>query len=301
MQSLYSFLRNRDGNLAEEVKFFKQSYLNTFSLYLTLLAFFKSIHEHAIDQTDLQKELRSDATPANSGKLVQNKILKCIAEHPILTNYIKKRKIKFWELDFDYVKTNFKILMESEKFDAYAKKRSPTLEDDRAILAYFFKEIVAPSDGFYDYIEDKELTWIDDLPVVNTFLLKVLNKIDPQDSNSVHFPEMNAANEDPQFAIELLEKVVVNNETLQDEMVGRTPNWDSDRIAVLDAIMIKMAMAELLFFPTIPAKVTMNEYIEISKDYSTPKSNIFINGILDKTIRDFEESGRLNKSGRGLI
>jgi N utilization substance protein B len=112
---------------------------------------------------------------------------------------------------------------------------------------------------------------------------------------------MNAANEDPQFAIELLEKVVVNNETLQDEMVGRTPNWDSDRIAVLDAIMIKMAMAELLFFPTIPAKVTMNEYIEISKDYSTPKSNIFINGILDKTIRDFEESGRLNKSGRGLI
>jgi N utilization substance protein B len=191
--------------------------------------------------------------------------------------------------------------MESEKFDAYAKKRSPTLEDDRAILAYFFKEIVAPSDGFYDYIEDKELTWIDDLPVVNTFLLKVLNKIDPQDSNSLHFPEMNAANEDPQFAIELLEKVVVNNETLQDEMVGRTPNWDSDRIAVLDAIMIKMAMAELLFFPTIPAKVTMNEYIEISKDYSTPKSNIFINGILDKTIRDFEESGRLNKSGRGLI
>lgn len=154
---------------------------------------------------------------------------------------------------------------------------------------------------FYDYIEDKELTWIDDLPVVNTFLLKVLNKIDPQDSNSLHFPEMNAADEDPQFAIELLEKVVVNNETLQDEMVGRTPNWDSDRIAVLDAIMIKMAMAELLFFPTIPAKVTMNEYIEISKDYSTPKSNIFINGILDKTIRDFEESGRLNKSGRGLI
>ena len=92
MQSLYSFLQNRDGNLAEEVKFFKQSYLNTFSLYLTLLAFFKSIHEHAIDQTDLQKELRSDATPANSGKLVQNKILKCIAEHPILTKYIKKRK-----------------------------------------------------------------------------------------------------------------------------------------------------------------------------------------------------------------
>ena len=112
---------------------------------------------------------------------------------------------------------------------------------------------------------------------------------------------MNVSDEDPRFAIELLKKVVVNNDALQDEMIGRTPNWDSDRIALLDAIMIKMAMAELLYFPSIPPKVTMNEYIEISKDYSTPKSNIFINGILDKTIRDFEESGRLNKSGRGLI
>ena len=84
-------------------------------------------------------------------------------------------------------------------------------------------------------------------------------------------------------------------------MECRTPNWDSDRIAVLDGIMIKMAIAELLYFSSIPTKVTMNEYIEISKDYSTPKSNIFINGILDKTIKDFHESGRLNKAGRGLI
>ena len=191
--------------------------------------------------------------------------------------------------------------MESENYQAYTQIESPSIQDDRAIIAFFFKEIVAPSDGFYDYLEDKELTWIDDLPVVNTFLLKTLHKIDPKDSNSLHFPEMNPGEEDPQFAIELLEKVVVNNDELQEEMVGRTPNWDSDRIALLDAIMIKMAMAELLFFPTIPPKVTMNEYIEISKDYSTPKSNIFINGILDKAIKDFEKLGRLNKSGRGLI
>ena len=145
------------------------------------------------------------------------------------------------------------------------------------------------------------MTWVDDLPVVNTFLLNILNKIDPSDSNSLCFPEMNIGDEDPKFAIELLEKVVVNNDLLQKEMECRTPNWDSDRIAVLDGIMIKMAMAELLYFSSIPTKVTMNEYIEISKDYSTPKSNIFINGILDKTIKDFHESGRLNKAGRGLI
>ncbi len=301
MQSLYSFLQNREGNLAQEVDFFKKSYLNTFSLYLALLAFLKSIYEHAIDQKNLQKDLRTNANPFYPAPLVENKILQFIAQHPILINYIKKRKIKFWELDFDYVKTNFKALMFSENFQTYTQKESPSLEEDRGIIAFFFKEIVAPSDGFYDYIEDKELTWIDDLPVVNTFLLKILHKIDPQDSNSLYFQEMNVGEEDPQFAIELLEKVVVNNDALQEEMVGRTPNWDTDRIALLDAIMIKMAMAELLYFPSIPPKVTINEYIEISKDYSTPKSNIFINGILDKTIKDFEESGRLNKSGRGLI
>lgn len=287
--------------MAQEIDFFKKSYLNTFSLYLVLLAFFKSIYEHALNQSDLQKGLRTNTNPAHSGTLLGNKILKFIAQHPILVKFIKKRKIKLWELDFEYVNSNFKALIESEKFQEYAQNESPSLESDRDIIAFFFKEIIAPSDGFYDYIEDKEMTWIDDLPVVNTFLLKTIHKIDPQDSNSLFFPEMNVADEDPRFAIELLEKVVANNDTLQEEMVGRTPNWDSDRIALMDAIMIKMAMAELLYFPSIPPKVTMNEYIEISKDYSTPKSNIFINGILDKTIRDFEKSGRLKKSGRGLI
>ena len=301
MQSLYSLIQNREGNLEQEVNFFKKSYLSSFSLYLTLLAFLKSIYEHAVDQKYLQKDLRTKVNLFHPAPLVENKILKFIAHHPTLIKFIKKRKIKFWELDFDYVKINFKALMDNKKFQSYAQKKSPSLDDDRVILYFFFKEIVAPSDGFYDYIEDKELTWIDDLPVVNTFILKTINKIDPQDSNSIYFPEMNTSEEDPQFAIGLLKKVVINNDTLQREMVGRTPNWDTDRIALLDAIMIKMAMAELLYFPSIPPKVTMNEYIEISKDYSTPKSNIFINGILDKTIKDFEKLGRLNKSGRGLI
>jgi len=301
MQSLYSFLQQREGNLAKEVDFFKKSYQNTFSLYITLLAFLKSTHQHAVDKIQLQKELRTKAVLGQSNPLVHNRILKCIAEHPVLENYIKKRKIKFWELDFDYVKSSYNALVESENYKEYTQIESPSLQEDRAIISHFFKEIIAPSDGFYDYIEDKELTWIDDLPVVNTFILKVIRNIDPKDRDSLYFPQMNTDEDDPQFAIGLLEKVVDNNDMLQEEMVARTANWDSDRIAILDAIMIKMAIAELLFFPSIPTKVTINEYIEISKDYSTPKSNIFINGILDKTIRDFKETGRLNKSGRGLI
>ena len=301
MQSLYSFFQNEENGLNKHLSFFKESFQNTFSLYITILSFFKSIHEYAQQRILLQKGLRDRSLDIKSRHLVRNKILSFINDHMVLARFIKDRKIKYWELDFEYVKTLFKDLMESESFITYSRLENPTINQDREIIIFFFKEIIAVSDVFYEYIEDLELTWIDDLPVVNTFILKMLNKIDPSDFNSLHFPEMSFSQEDHQFAIELLEKVAVKNDELKLELDGRTPNWDSDRIALTDAILIKMAIAELLFFPTIPTKVTMNEYIEISKDYSTPKSKIFINGILDKMIKDFQKKGRLNKTGRGLL
>ena len=301
MQSLYSFFQNEENDLNKHVSFFKESFLNTFSLYITILSFLKSIHEYAQQHILLQKELRNGPLDNKSRYLVSNKILSFISGHRVLGNTIKERKIKYWELDFEYVKTAFKDLMESESFITYSKLENPTINQDREILIFFFKEIIAVSEVFYEYMEDHELTWIDDFPVVNTFILKILNKIDPNDINSLHFPKMSSSEEDPQFAVALLEKVVVKNDELKSELEGRTPNWDSDRIAFIDAILIKMAIAELLYFPTIPPKVTMNEYIEISKDYSTPKSNIFINGILDKMIKDFNKKGCLNKTGRGLL
>ena len=301
IQSLYSFFQNEENDLDKHVSFFKESFLNTFSLYITILSFLKSIHDYAQQRILLQKKLHNRPLDFKSRHLVRNKILSFISGHMVLDRFIKEKKIKYWDLDFEYVKTAFKDLMESESFITYSKLENPTINQDREIIIFFFKEIIAVSEVFYEYMEDHELTWIDDLPVVNTYTLKMLNKIDPSDFNSLNFPEMSTSEEDPQFAVELLKKVVVKNDELKSELKGRTPNWDSDRIAFIDAILIKMATTELLYFPTIPPKVTMNEYIEISKDYSTPKSNIFINGILDKMIKDFNKKGCLNKTGRGLL
>jgi len=103
------------------------------------------------------------------------------------------------------------------------------------------------------------------------------------------------------FGIELFEKAIVNEEELQKELDGKTPNWDSERIANLDAILIKLAIAELFYFSNIPPKVTLNEYLEIAKEYSTPKSNLFINGVLDSLVKEYEKSNRMNKQGRGLL
>ena len=301
MQSLYSFFQNEESDLNKEIDFFKESFLKTFSLYITILSFLKSIFEYANQQNQLQMDLRNVSRDNKAKYIVNNKVLKFISHHKVLDKFIKKKKIKFWDLDFDYVKTCFKEFVKSEAFINYNKLENPSLIQDRELICFLFKEIIAVSKDFHDYIEDIELTWIDDLPLVNTFILKMLKKINPDDFSSLYFPEMKYTDEDPQFALELLEKVVVKNNELKLELKGRTPNWDSKRIAFMDSILIKMATAELLYFPTIPAKVTMNEYIEISKDYSTPKSNLFINGILDKMIKDFNKKGRLNKIGRGLL
>jgi N utilization substance protein B len=104
-----------------------------------------------------------------------------------------------------------------------------------------------------------------------------------------------------EFALKLLSKTLLNNKALEDEIQGKTPNWDKDRIADIDAILLKMAICELLNFPSIPERVSINEYLEIAKEYSTPKSSIFINGILDKLVKEYKKAGKLKKAGRGLL
>ena len=173
--------------------------------------------------------------------------------------------------------------------------------DHNLFCINFYKDFIASSNKLYEYIEDSELTWVDDFPVVNTFILKQIKSFYFESYQNPNLPIYNTKQDEIVFGIDLLNYVVSNNELLNKEIIGRTPNWEFDRIANLDYILIKMAIVEFLFFMEIPSKVTINEYLEIAKDYSTPKSNIFINGVLDNISKDFESQGKLNKKGRGLL
>ena len=164
-----------------------------------------------------------------------------------------------------------------------------------------FKKIIAPNEKLYNYYEDKKLTWINDYPLVNTAVLKTIRSI-KQDTTVFVLPEMyRDEEEDSQFAKDLFRKTLKYNPELQEEIEGKTPNWDSERITLIDAILLRMAICELLYFSSIPVKVTINEYLEIAKEYATPKSSGFINGILDNIVKDYKSTNRLNKSGRGLM
>jgi N utilization substance protein B len=175
-----------------------------------------------------------------------------------------------------------------------------SFDDEKYFIADLFTEVIAPSDKLYEYLEDYKLTWVDDLPGINTLILKQLKQLRSED-DTLLLPKVYKDSDDKEFVKTLFRKTVLNEVELSKEYIDKTPNWDVERIAEIDTIILKMAICELLKFPSIPAKVTINEYLEIAKEYSTPKSSIFINGILDNLVKEFEKNDRLVKTGRGLL
>lgn len=234
-------------------------------------------------------------------KFVANKLLQQLANNAPLKEELELRGLNNWYLNEEYVKLIYKDILESDIYIKYMHTSERSYEKDKELIIALFKEIIAPNEKIYDYFEDDKLTWVDDIPIVNTYLLKHFKKVKENSSPSFFLPNLVKDDEDMQYAQKLLSKTLLTNDVLEKEIEGKTPNWDKDRIAGIDAILLKMAICELLNFPSIPEKVTINEYLEIAKEYSTPKSSIFINGILDKLTKEYKENGKLNKMGRGLL
>jgi N utilization substance protein B len=302
MQSAYSFYHKQNFVLEEEIKFFEASLSKTYDLYISILGLIKSLMDFSIQQLKTHEELGvHEVNYYNIKKFSQNKVLLMIQQHPVLKKKLKSKKSINWELEFVFLKELLRKITENSSFNEYQKIFNPTWNEDLQWFINSFKIHIASSDYLYEFLEDQHITWIDDLPLINTFLSKTFKQLIAKKFELLPFPEFIKSNEDVKFGRDLLERIIINDQKLELELEGKTPNWDADRIAILDRVVLKIAIAELLFFPSIPTKVTMNEYLEIAKDYSTPKSNNFVNGVLDKLVREFKEENRLNKSGRGLL
>ena len=304
MQCIYALIQSKEDSLQKQQKFLKVSIENTFVLYLLLVSLLKEIHARAIKikEHDSAKYIASDPSPfPDPSRFVNNALMQHISQNARLAEAWKKRKLDDWDLHADYVKIIYKDLVSSELYQKYMTQPETSFTADRDFVIELFKTVIAPNEKIYDYFEDTKLTWVDDYPVVNTFMVKHLRKVKPQAADHFLIPSLLKDEEDMAFANDLLTKTLLKDKALEEEILGKTPNWDKDRIAEIDAILLKMAICELLHFPSIPERVTINEYLEIAKEYSTPKSSIFINGILDKLVREYRESGKLKKAGRGLL
>lgn len=304
MQCIYALTQSKDDSLEKQEKFLKVSIENMYSLYLLVLSLLVEIHQHASDQLRLSSKKyleSSEVKYLDREKFAKNALLSNLSNNKLLKAEFERRKLKNWYLNGEYVKLLYKEIIQSDLYDSYMKKSSSDYSEDKEFMIAIFKEIIAPNEKIYDYFEDDKLTWIDDIPLVNTYILKQLKKVKKDQQDSFFLPSLLKDNEDMDFAKGLLTKTLLNNAALEKEIEGKTPNWDKDRIADIDSILLKMAICELLNFPSIPEKVTINEALEIAKEYSTPKSSIFINGILDKLVKEYKIDGKLKKVGRGLL
>jgi len=302
LQSIYALRQSNNPDLEKQEKFLFYSIdqmLDLYALSLQLLVEMRKADRKFL-VTSQQKHLATSEEKNFSTTFLDNKVLDLIEQNEDLSNYIQNKKLNYWDLDGEYVTILLKDLRAKDFYKEYILKQNTSFKEDQDFLVSLFKKVIAPSDKYYEYIEDKRLTWVDDFPIVNTALAKMLAKISEKNVRTILLPELYKNQDDKQYAKQLFTKVVLNDEKLSQEIEGKTPNWDKERIAEMDMIILKMGIAEFLHFPSIPVRATINEYLEISKEYSTPKSSIFINGILDKLVKEFETSKKLNKIGRGL-
>ena len=303
MQSIFAMHQNGSDNIEKEEKFLYYSIDNILDLYLLMLSTLIEIAQKEVNLLE-QAKTKHLATAADRNantKFVDNSIFKILSTNHSLLQAIEYRKINNWKMNDDYIILLLKAIKESDLYNHYMRNRTNTFEEDQEFIVSLFTEVIAANDKFYDYLEDFKLTWVDDIPMVNTQIVKQLKSLKSKDDNSFYVPKLYKDNEDKDFVSDLFRKTVLSEKDLAKEYIDKTPNWDTERIAEIDTIILKMAICEFLKFPSIPVKVTINEYLEIAKEYSTPKSSIFINGILDNLVKEFQTNNRLNKTGRGLI
>ncbi len=302
LQSIYAFNQSEHPDLDKQEKFLFYSIGQMLDLYLLMLQLMVEMRNHAENYLLVsQKKHLATAEEKNPSKtFIENKVLRLLESNTTLSETIKKKKLNYWAEDVEYVAILFNSLCEQDWYRDYLAIEKTSYQEDQSFVVRVFKEVIAPNEKFYDYLEDRRLTWVDDFPIVNTAMVKMLGKLSEKNVATVLIPELYKDIDDREFALQLLRKVLLNDEKLSSEIEGKTPNWDKERIAEIDMIILKMGIAEFLYFPSIPVRASINEYLEISKEYSTPKSSIFINGILDKLVKDFETSKKLNKIGRGL-
>ena len=301
MQSVYAMLQSHNDDIVREEKFLKHSILKMLDLYVLNFQLLVEVQKLASKKIALSKKkiLATEQDLKPNTKFIDNKLINAIAESVSVEGYIELNSLTHWEENDEYVKIIFDELQKSDLYKKYLDTVEDSFKVDKAFVIDFFKEIVAPNEKLAEYYEDKMISWVDDIPFVNTWVVKTLSK---QKQNGLFvLGKLYKDKDDEDFVSDLFRKTILKQKEYEKDIEEKTPNWESDRIAEIDMILIKMAITEFVNFPSIPTRVTINEFIEISKDYSTEKSSYFINGVLDRISKEFISNKRIVKIGRGLL
>ena len=299
MQALYAQQLDPSESVKVGESWILKSSQDFYLLYITILDLFSELHAcgYKLYQKNTKRHLQAKDNDINP-KFFENQALKLLMEHPVLEEGRTKHKVYYWKKHDEYVRLIWDEIVSSDVYISYLETEETSFESDRDFLIALFTKVIVPFDRLPEFIEEVNISWIDDIPLVNTIVRNSLQRIDSHDAI---ITQLYKNDDDQKFSLELFRKVFLNKEDLEREIVGKTPNWDPERIADLDTTLLLMALAELLYFPSIPVNVTLNEYLEIAKEYATPKSSMFINGVLDKLVKDLKTQKRIRKNLRGML
>ena len=303
MQALFAYQRSGGAELAIGEKLLNHSLTRVYDLYIHQLSLIVEVHSFAKQQIEDGKNKRMptehDLNP--NMRFVENRVLVQLENHPQLEKHISARKIN-WSEHLELIRRIFTAFKESEEYVEYMNGDEPNYKDQRRIIYKLYEDYLLVNEHLQSIFEEKSMLWMNDFEQVGEMVVRTISDFKKDvDFGGTLKPMYKDEEEDKALVRDLFRKTATNNLEYQKMIEEKLVNWDLERVASTDMLLMKMALSEFINISSIPTKVTMNEYIEISKEYSTPKSKVFINGILDKLLAELKEQGKIKKMGKGLI
>ena len=300
LQILYGYHKTEEKTYIQSEKELIFSINKSYELYHYLMLLLIDVVEYARSRIELarQKKIPTHEDLNPNTRFIDNKVILQLAELPDFQHMIEKKKLS-WVDHPDIKKGLFELITGSELYHSYMNDETTGYEADKKFILKVLSEIIYNYENLYLLLEEKNIFWVDDIDFIIQMIVKTLRKFREEKTGQIM--PMFKDKEDLEFCKKLLRKTILQSEDNNKLIEEAARNWDFDRIAFTDILLMQMAISEVIEFQSIPVKVTMNEYIEISKVFSTRKSSQFINGILDNIINQLRKENRINKTGRGLI
>lgn len=297
VQIVYAYYQNGGKNLdtAEKELFFSLS--KAYDLYNYLLLLMVKVTKQANKRLNAAKNklvpTKEELFP--NTKFVENRFIAQLEVNKQLLEFSNNQK-KTWENEADFVKTLCDKILESDIYKEYMASETSSYEEDRELWRKLYKNIIFNNIELDQVLEDQSLYWNDDKEIVDTFVLKTIKRFDEKNGAKQELLPEFKDEEDQDFARRLFRRTILNADYYRHLISENTKNWDLDRVAFMDVVIMQIALAEILSFPNIPVSVSLNEYVEIAKLYSTPKSGGFINGTLDGIVNSLKKENKLTKN-----
>ena len=297
VQIVYAYYQNGGKNLdtAEKELFFSLS--KAYDLYNYLLLLMVEVTKQANKRLNAAKNklvpTKEELFP--NTKFVENRFIAQLEVNKQLLEFSNNQK-KTWENEADFVKTLCDKILESDIYKEYMASETSSYEEDRELWRKLYKNIIFNNIELDQVLEDQSLYWNDDKEIVDTFVLMTIKRFDEKNGAKQELLPEFKDEEDQDFARRLFRRTILNADYYRHLISENTKNWDLDRVAFMDVVIMQIALAEILSFPNIPVSVSLNEYVEIAKLYSTPKSGGFINGTLDGIVNSLKKENKLTKN-----